>query len=1189
MAAALCSLSMNAGHDRVHPFFARSAHDVRTQPVIQDRHSHRGKKGKSAQRALKNTGHAKSSEDEVPQERESNSSHVTPPSLEKEQSASLKTDPNPRRRKKRKVGNANACPATLEDSPTDVDSGLSLVEASQKEIPGSHAPSSDVGHDSANGREAQVVNGTLGSQPDTLNTPDTTLRLNAQGGLGPPRRPQSPDQGSSLPLAKRRRRKGAQSKKMIVVLRYGGSDEAKRHTIGEKIEQIQSLSDPPPQIAIEGNPTLASAVNPLKPTHPFFTAKPAANPNACHDNPKAITQPVEKKQRDGAPRQSFTTPVKPKRPLSEHHPDAADWNPSLDSARSAARSRCPPGPPWPWKGLSHMSLKDVGRYTSRRYSDARNPAKMKGVSHECGEPIPQPVTGSKDEAMMPFFSSKFSSVKSTLPTRTVESAKSLRERVLRLLATASPDDAAGHAARPVPPSDHPALEVTFQSIGRTLTAFDCGSCASLTWLQKYAPRKSSHILQPSTETKVLRDWLAGLTVDAVEKQLQRKEGSRSSSPNKGHDRNKRTKRRKRYPDDLDGFLVSSDEDNDDMQCLTDTDIAGELNKHFSASESVIRSGDVSIKGRDPRKVMNAILLSGPSGCGKSAAARATAQELGFSVFEINSSTKRSGKDILERVGDMALNHQVNKNEASTEDAPIGLAEDPEAGQNMLTSFFTTAIKKPHHRGVTVKSKKTAPREVQKKSPRQQKQSLILLEEVDVLFEDDKQFWETVIDLAKQSRRPIIMTCTDETTVPLESLSLHAILRFRPPPLELATTYLCLVAACEGHLLHPADATSLYRASRKDLRSSIAQLNFWCQMTIGSEKGGMDWHLKRWPIGCDMNFAGDQLHVVSNGTYRAEMTLPLSILGTLPEEAAMMEAWTQYGTDPSAIAKSILDTSAQGFADSMRRARRKDQLAHLKIYESCIESLSAVDAWQAFDHPILESNRLDLSLPFVQEARRVDYTQDYPVLQTEPEADHGGLSADIYTAMCVGIRQISSQLVNQDEGTSGDESRSLSAHLRKSVLQPRTLLKHPAKDLDLATAFDPLLEDPIDRLHPRLAIVGDIGPYARTIAAFDRSLEQYRVELTHALEGATSDSPSKRSRTTRASRSALEGSQRASTRRERWFDREADYAAILATAGDSWPRIEADLLRNERCNCLDSTAKIDAGGRPHLLCQSSESD
>lgn len=44
------------------------------------------------------------------------------------------------------------------------------------------------------------------------------------------------------------------------------------------------------------------------------------------------------------------------------------------------------------------------------------------------------------------------------------------------------------------------------------------------------------------------------------------------------------------------------------------------------------------------------------------------------------------------------------------------------------------------------------------------QSLILFEEVDILFKDDVNFWPTVIDFVANSRRPVILTCNGKCNV-----------------------------------------------------------------------------------------------------------------------------------------------------------------------------------------------------------------------------------------------------------------------------------------------------------------------------------------------------------------------------------------------------------------------------------------
>jgi hypothetical protein len=57
------------------------------------------------------------------------------------------------------------------------------------------------------------------------------------------------------------------------------------------------------------------------------------------------------------------------------------------------------------------------------------------------------------------------------------------------------------------------------------------------------------------------------------------------------------------------------------------------------------------------------------------------------------------------------------------------------------------------------------------------QSLILLEEVDILFKEDVNFWPAVIHLIRNCRRPVVMTCNGKL-----SSCLHKAVRRADPPI-----------------------------------------------------------------------------------------------------------------------------------------------------------------------------------------------------------------------------------------------------------------------------------------------------------------------------------------------------------------------------------------------------------------------
>lgn len=355
------------------------------------------------------------------------------------------------------------------------------------------------------------------------------------------------------------------------------------------------------------------------------------------------------------------------------------------------------------------------------------------------------------------------------------------------------------------------------------SAFDRGMASGPhIWPQKYAPECWQEVLQPKAQ--ILHDWLSNLEVHNVQS------GHVQAKPKPAVQK----KRRKRKSDEMDDFIAGSDDD--------------ELN--------------------DKQSSRNAILLTGPTGCGKTASVYAVAQQLGFEVFEINPGMRRNARDIMDQVGDMTQNHLVQKatgissrrssvSASDSEYAPP-LPISPPANQKTMASFM----------GPSKKNKKTVftdtegSKDVKAKA---QKQSLILFEEVDILFDEDKGFWAAVQALIHTSKRPVILTCNDPSSVPVGDLNLYAMLEYEKPAPDVATQYLRSIAASEGHLLSHKAIQNLYLNKDCDLRASLTELNFWCQMTVGSQRGGIDWMMpynERHLIPSD----GSVTRIVSKDTY-----------------------------------------------------------------------------------------------------------------------------------------------------------------------------------------------------------------------------------------------------------------------------------------------------------------------------------
>ncbi|THH14682.1 hypothetical protein EW146_g5684 [Bondarzewia mesenterica] len=378
----------------------------------------------------------------------------------------------------------------------------------------------------------------------------------------------------------------------------------------------------------------------------------------------------------------------------------------------------------------------------------------------------------------------------------------------------------------------------------------------LYWNEKWRPRRAVEVLGNEQNACYLRDWMNALQLH-FDQPSDKPSGSQKSSQGSqkskvGSQSTSQRKRKAGRPEVLREVTHSRKRQRcDELDWIVDDDEVSAEELGYSSddglhSSSFQNNAEFSIPKSSPEninpvpskpftfggKICNTILLSGPPGSGKTAAVYACAEELGWEVFEVYPGIgKRSAANLENLIGDVGKNHLVQQPRSRLE----GEVSNP-GGRDTLPSSPEGSSTALSARDKKIKMIRKPPlKRLRRKAPEDDltqligdehvvdvaqlvsntwgastsdgmqtdgtfRQSIVLFEEVDVLFREDIGFWPAVVKFIKECKRPVIMTCNDLSLVPTDDLPLQDIVTFMPPPLSVTISYIQSLCLAEGGMV-----------------------------------------------------------------------------------------------------------------------------------------------------------------------------------------------------------------------------------------------------------------------------------------------------------------------------------------------------------------------------------------------------
>ncbi|KAL5253848.1 hypothetical protein ACHWQZ_G013581 [Mnemiopsis leidyi] len=375
---------------------------------------------------------------------------------------------------------------------------------------------------------------------------------------------------------------------------------------------------------------------------------------------------------------------------------------------------------------------------------------------------------------------------------------------------------------------------------------DAQHCEDRTWSRIYSPTDYKMIIGNKVEVKQLYKWLDGWRVKLLNEKQRKK------------------KRHDSYSDSEESEYCWSDEE-------------------------------------EVRWLDNVVLITGPTGVGKSGAIATCASQLGYKVMELNASSDRAGKNVAELFSEASQSHCVTGKSGAADFTKL-IADISARNANKkkvrksaggIEKFYS----KPNKSSITDsdvidvdksskgrKKKKSGTQEekgkLKLKSPKEEKGklklkkpitntaaaandtgskveklSLIVLEEIDIAFEEDRGFLAAIVALTQVAKRPIILTSNDPNIV-LPTDSEFLVLNFKPPKLESVILNMGCLSLSYNNYISPYQLQQYTQFYNSDLQRLLANLEFL--NVSSSQRNVTELDITKHFLGIDCNLASQKL-------------------------------------------------------------------------------------------------------------------------------------------------------------------------------------------------------------------------------------------------------------------------------------------------------------------------------------------